>query len=77
MKEGADALERSNKSRDFPVGERVLGPFANIGLSVVQSWIHFSALCSWELKSESGDKRKKSYIEVWPGPLLLRRCCPA
>lgn len=67
----------ARRAGDHPVGERVLGLSANIGLSVVLNWIYFSALYSWRLKSESRNKREKSSIETRPGSLLFRRPCPA
>lgn len=65
------------KAGNFLVGERVLGLFPNIGLSVVQSWMHFLALWSWRLKFVGKNRRERSYRETQPGSLLFRRPCPA
>lgn len=67
----------ARKAGNFPVGERVLGLFPNIGLSVVQSWMHFSALWSWRLKSVGKNEKERFYIETQPGSLLFRRPYPA
>lgn len=73
VKEGAMLWEEARRAGDFSVGERVLDLSLPRGLSVVQSWMHFSALCSRSLKSEIRNKREKSYIETPPGSFLFRR----
>lgn len=54
----------ARRAGNFPVGERVLGLFPNIGSSVVQNWMHFSAPWSWRLKFVGKNKRERYYIET-------------
>lgn len=67
-KGGAMLWKEARRAGDFSVGARVLDLSPPRGLSVLQSWMHFSALCSWSLKSEIRNKR-----EALPGSFLFRR----